>query len=145
MPIRIPKPFFPKIIMFPLCDVSMFLPTHLFSFIYSPVGEWFVLLISIFPFFSQTYCLFLLFSRFCLRLFLIDWHRRNFLYPRGEGSVHVYSYIYNHWSSTCVVQVPEMAEWDEEETKTKFTNYSMSSSVIRRNKELSLLDDKFEK
>jgi protein LTV1 len=44
-----------------------------------------------------------------------------------------------------VVQVPELAEWDEEETKTKFTNYSMSSSVIRRNKELSLLDDKFEK
>ena len=34
---------------------------------------------------------------------------------------------------------------DEEETGgTKFTNYSMSNSVIRRNQQLSLLDDKFD-
>lgn len=33
----------------------------------------------------------------------------------------------------------------DEETKSKFTNYSMSSSVIRRNKGLTLLDDRFEK
>ena len=33
----------------------------------------------------------------------------------------------------------------DEETKSHFTNYSMSSSVIRRNKELCLLDDRFEK
>ncbi|KAL4236880.1 Protein ltv1 [Mactra antiquata] len=33
----------------------------------------------------------------------------------------------------------------DEETKSRFTNYSMSSSVIRRNQGLSLLDDKFEK
>lgn len=33
----------------------------------------------------------------------------------------------------------------EEETKSRFTNYSMSSSVIRRNEQLTLLDDKFEK
>ena len=33
----------------------------------------------------------------------------------------------------------------DEETKSRFTNYSMSSSVIRRNKELCLLDDRFEK
>merc|ERR1711876_58994 len=32
----------------------------------------------------------------------------------------------------------------EEETKSRFTEYSMSSSVIRRNAQLSLLDDKFE-
>jgi protein LTV1 len=32
-----------------------------------------------------------------------------------------------------------------EETKSKFTSYSMSSSVIRRNDGLSLLDDKFDK
>jgi len=42
-------------------------------------------------------------------------------------------------------EVPELQPFDDEETKTKFTNYSMSSSIIRRNKELSLLDDKFEK
>ena len=30
------------------------------------------------------------------------------------------------------------------ETKTRFTNYSMSSSVIRRNEGLTLLDDRFE-
>ncbi|XP_076655731.1 LTV1 ribosome biogenesis factor [Halictus rubicundus] len=33
----------------------------------------------------------------------------------------------------------------EEETKSRFTEYSMSSSVIRRNAQLTLLDDKFEK
>merc|ERR1712038_1985788 len=32
----------------------------------------------------------------------------------------------------------------DEETKSRFTSYSMSSSVIRRNKQLSLVDDKFE-
>ncbi|CAL1677989.1 unnamed protein product [Lasius platythorax] len=32
----------------------------------------------------------------------------------------------------------------EEETKSRFTEYSMSSSVMRRNKQLTLLDDKFE-
>jgi len=31
-----------------------------------------------------------------------------------------------------------------EETRSRFTSYSMSSSVIRRNKQLSLVDDKFE-
>lgn len=33
----------------------------------------------------------------------------------------------------------------EEETKSRFTEYSMSSSVMRRNNQLELLDDKFEK
>lgn len=35
-------------------------------------------------------------------------------------------------------------QFDEEETKSRFTEYSMSSSVIRRNQQLSLLDDRFE-
>lgn len=35
--------------------------------------------------------------------------------------------------------------FNEEETKSRFTNYSMTSSVIRRNEQLSLLDDRFEK
>jgi protein LTV1 len=35
--------------------------------------------------------------------------------------------------------------FDNEETKSRFTEYSMSSSVIRRNEQLTLLDDKFEK
>ena len=43
------------------------------------------------------------------------------------------------------LKVPELVGFAEEETKTRFTNYSMSSSIIRRNKELSLLDDKFER
>ncbi|KAM3955834.1 LTV1 ribosome biogenesis factor [Aphomia sociella] len=41
-----------------------------------------------------------------------------------------------------------MPMWDEhakEETKSRFSQYSMSSSVIRRNKGLTLLDDRFEK
>lgn len=33
----------------------------------------------------------------------------------------------------------------DEETKSRFTSYSMSSSVMRRNDQLTLLDDKFEK
>jgi protein LTV1 len=33
----------------------------------------------------------------------------------------------------------------DEETRSRFTNYSMSSSVVRRNKQLCLLDDRFEK
>jgi protein LTV1 len=32
----------------------------------------------------------------------------------------------------------------DEETKSHFTNYSMSSSVMRRNEHLTLLDDRFE-
>lgn len=38
-----------------------------------------------------------------------------------------------------------MPDFDGEETKSRFTEYSMSSSVIRRNEQLSLLDDRFEK
>ncbi|XP_063989879.1 protein LTV1 homolog [Diachasmimorpha longicaudata] len=33
----------------------------------------------------------------------------------------------------------------DEETKSRFTEYSMSSSVMRRNEQLTLLDDKFER
>lgn len=33
----------------------------------------------------------------------------------------------------------------DEETKSRFTQYSMTSSVIRRNDGLTLLDDRFEK
>lgn len=33
----------------------------------------------------------------------------------------------------------------DEETKSRFTEYSMSSSVMRRNEQLALLDEKFEK
>ncbi|EFN78428.1 Protein LTV1-like protein [Harpegnathos saltator] len=35
--------------------------------------------------------------------------------------------------------------FEDEETKSRFTEYSMSSSVMRRNEQLTLLDDKFEK
>lgn len=41
--------------------------------------------------------------------------------------------------------VPSLKSWTGEETGTKFTNYSMSSSCIRRNAQLSLLDDKFDR
>lgn len=33
----------------------------------------------------------------------------------------------------------------DEETKSRFTEYSLTSSVMRRNEQLSLLDDRFEK
>lgn len=35
--------------------------------------------------------------------------------------------------------------YDDEESKSRFTEYSMSSSVIRRNEQLQLLDERFEK
>ncbi|XP_053962003.1 protein LTV1 homolog [Anastrepha ludens] len=35
--------------------------------------------------------------------------------------------------------------FNDEETKSRFTEYSMSSSVIRRNDQLTLLDDRFER
>merc|ERR1712025_844947 len=37
------------------------------------------------------------------------------------------------------------SNFSDEETKSKFTSYSMSSSVIRRNDGLTLLDEKFDK
>ena len=36
-------------------------------------------------------------------------------------------------------------DFDEVETKSRFTEYSMTSSVTTRNEGLSLLDDRFEK
>eukprot|EP00092_Neocalanus_flemingeri_P006772 GFUD01007314.1.p1 GENE.GFUD01007314.1~~GFUD01007314.1.p1 ORF type:complete len:455 (-),score=189.53 GFUD01007314.1:149-1513(-) len=42
-------------------------------------------------------------------------------------------------------EVPSLQSWTGEETGTKFTNYSMSSSCIKRNNQLSLLDDKFDR
>merc|ERR1719266_1088756 len=42
-------------------------------------------------------------------------------------------------------EVPSLKSFTGEETGTKFTNYSMSSSIIRRNAGLSNLDDQFEK
>jgi len=42
-------------------------------------------------------------------------------------------------------EVPSLKSWTEEETGTKFTSYSMSSSVMKRNAGLTLLDDQFEK
>lgn len=36
-------------------------------------------------------------------------------------------------------------EFEREETKSRFTEYSMSSSVIRRNEQLTMLDNRFEK
>lgn len=35
--------------------------------------------------------------------------------------------------------------FEDEETRSRFTEYSMSSSVMRRNQQLSLLDHRFEK
>ncbi|XP_073258108.1 protein LTV1 homolog [Porites lutea] len=38
-----------------------------------------------------------------------------------------------------------MSFFEEEETKSRFTNYSMTSSVLRRNEGLKLIDERFEK
>lgn len=44
----------------------------------------------------------------------------------------------------CSLDGPQYS-FKDEETKSRFTDYSMSSSVIRRNDQLTLLDDRFEK
>jgi len=44
----------------------------------------------------------------------------------------------------CSLNGPQYT-FNDEETKSRFTEYSMSSSVMRRNEQLTLLDDKFEK
>lgn len=38
----------------------------------------------------------------------------------------------------------EEDRFDMEETKSRFTEYSMTSSVIRRNEQLTMLDGRFE-
>lgn len=38
----------------------------------------------------------------------------------------------------------DVGSLNNEDTKSRFTDYSMSSSIIRRNENLKLLDDKFE-
>lgn len=38
-----------------------------------------------------------------------------------------------------------LCQFEEEETRSRFTEYSMTSSVMRRNQQLSLLDHRFEK
>jgi len=44
----------------------------------------------------------------------------------------------------CSLNGPQYT-FKDEETKSRFTEYSMSSSVMRRNEQLTLLDDRFEK
>lgn len=44
----------------------------------------------------------------------------------------------------CSLNGPQYT-FNDEETKSRFTEYSMSSSVMKRNEQLTLLDDKFEK
>lgn len=41
--------------------------------------------------------------------------------------------------------VPREFLFMDEETKSRFTEYSLTSSVMRRNEQLTLLDDRFEK
>lgn len=38
----------------------------------------------------------------------------------------------------------DLGSLNNEETKSRFTDYSMSSSIIKRNENLKLLDDQFE-
>lgn len=44
----------------------------------------------------------------------------------------------------CSLDGPQYS-FKDEETKSRFTEYSMSSSVIKRNDQLTLLDNRFEK
>ncbi|KRT82029.1 hypothetical protein AMK59_5292, partial [Oryctes borbonicus] len=44
----------------------------------------------------------------------------------------------------CSLEGPQYS-FKDEETKSRFTEYSMSSSIMRRNEQLTLLDNRFEK
>ena len=48
-------------------------------------------------------------------------------------------------SSDNLMSDDELDEFADEETKTRFTNYSMTSSIIRRTEGLKVLDDRFER
>lgn len=52
----------------------------------------------------------------------------------------------NQWSDS-EEEYPDdrQSKYDNDDAKTRFSQYSMSSSIMRRNNGLSLLDDKFEK
>ena len=52
----------------------------------------------------------------------------------------------DRFSSDCDRFSPTLGRdpYDNEDTKSRFTEYSMTSSVIRRNQQLTLLDDRFE-
>lgn len=73
----------------------------------------------------------------------------------AEGSEEEYDSDADHSDEDSLTEDEERDEvgslqgsqfsFNEEETKTRFTQYSMSSSVIRRNEQLTLLDDKFER
>ena len=64
-------------------------------------------------------------------------------YSEDDGSYEDYD------SDEALDDVPSLeggfSNFSDEETKSKFTSYSMSSSVIRRNDGLTLLDEKFDK
>lgn len=49
------------------------------------------------------------------------------------------------FSSDDHVEEEQESLFMNEETKSRFTEYSLSSSVMRRNEQLTLLDDRFEK
>ena len=48
-------------------------------------------------------------------------------------------------SSDNLMSGDELDDFADEETKTRFTNYSMTSSIIRRTEGLKVLDDRFER
>lgn len=52
--------------------------------------------------------------------------------------------LFDEEDEVCSLNGPQYT-FKEEETKSRFTEYSMSSSVMRRNVQLTLLDNKFEK
>lgn len=58
------------------------------------------------------------------------------------------NYEYSDYNSEGLDDVRSLGSeqsFSKEETKSRFTNYSMTSSVMRRNDQLTLLDDRFEK
>ena len=51
---------------------------------------------------------------------------------------------FDGYNSSGNEEYDDFDQFEELETKTRFTNYSMSSSVMRRNAGLAHLDDQFE-
>lgn len=63
----------------------------------------------------------------------------------GVASDQEFDEEFDEFGSEDADDLGSLRSYSDEETKSRFTTYSMTSSVIRRNDQLTLLDDRFEK
>ena len=68
----------------------------------------------------------------------------DFVQLANQGNVDENKYV-QYDSGSENDDLGSLRSFDKEETKSHFTNYSMSSSCVPRNEQLSFIDEEFEK